>query len=629
MSLCKKHYKIIVDFFLLGFLLAFLVVYFDIRHLFSDTVITGGDTASWYGVAHHMLKTLLPHGRLTGWDMGNFCGYPNFHFYFIPPFLLAVLPSYLFGLPLTITLKCALMSGIFLLPVTTYFGLRSMTYRFPAPIIGASATFLLLFNESYTMFGANTLSTLSGEFCYMFAFALLPWFMGLLYRGLETQRGAVVNGIVLGLIGLSHLFIFILGVFLVVYGFFARGQFRYLWKVCWIGFGVMAFWILPLLAYRHPYTTPFSMIWQDFVSLRYTLAGLAFILLMVGSRITLLSLQVQKIPAEPVLKDHEKTILTPLKKINISIRPDVMLIVFAALLSFVLVYLLGQYLILGKELWYAGLRVPDLSGSPLGEKLAYSVRFWVVPSAFITSLILMSIGLWARKQHERFALFSKIFGIICFMVVLSLAVAGLYRIIGRSIEDYNLRSFFLRKPPMVFICSFFILFAGWLFFFSQGGKTAMQRIISVPGPKTLGMFCSLLFGCIVMYFSAHFLKIPDIRFLPPALFALFLIFFVDTLGRYISLCKPAMRIFGALTVCYLCVLTVIFCATQSGAWFRYNNSGYESTPGYREFMQANDYLRNCGKDKNPLNAPRVGYEKCNLYGIYGGDRVFESLPFFS
>ena len=54
MSWDKKHYKTIVDFLLLGSLLTFLAVYFDIRHLFSDTIVAGGDTASWYGVANHM-----------------------------------------------------------------------------------------------------------------------------------------------------------------------------------------------------------------------------------------------------------------------------------------------------------------------------------------------------------------------------------------------------------------------------------------------------------------------------------------------------------------------------------------------------------------------------------------------
>ncbi len=625
----SKSYQIIVDLLILGSLLTFLAVYFDIRHLFSDTIVTGGDTASWYGVADHMLKVLLPNGRLTGWDMGNFCGYPNFHFYFIPPFLLAVLPSYLFGLPLTITLKWAIMSGIFLLPVTTYFGLRAMEYRFPAPIIGASASFLLLFNESYAIFGANTLSTFAGEFCYMFAFALLPWFMGSLYRGVETQKGAVINGIVLGLIGLSHLFVFIPAVFLVIYWYFVRGQVRYLWKVCWIGFGVMAFWILPILAYRHPYTTPFSMIWQDFVSWRYTLAGLAFILFMAGPRVALSSLRAQKLPAVPVLKVDGNNTIPPLKKIDILIKPDVILIFFAGLLTFAFFYLLGQYLVLGKDLWYAGLRIPDLSLSPLGEELAYSVRSWVVPGSLIFSISVMGIGMWARKGHERFEILSKSFGFLCFMAVLGVALVGLYRIIGRSIDNEGVRSFFLAKSIMVFICSLVILAAGWLFFFSNGGKAAIQRLISTSGSRAFGMFLSLIFGCIVMYFSAHFMKMPDIRFLPPALFALILIFFADTLGSYISSCTMATRVFGAVAVCYLIVLTVIFGASKSGVWFRYNNIGYESTPGYREFIQVNDYLRNCEKGKNPLNAPRVGYEKCDLYGLYGGDRVFESLPFFS
>lgn len=236
----------ITDILLLGFLLTFLSVYFDIRLLFLDTVVTGGDTASWYAVAHHMLNVLLPQGRLTGWDMGNFCGYPNFSFYFIPPFLLAVLPGYFFGIPLTVTLKIVIISGIFILPVSTYFGLRAMTYRFPAPIIGAAASLLFLFNEFYIMFGGNALSTFAGEFCYMFAFALLPWLMGSLYHGAKTGKGAIKNGIILGLIGLSHLFVFIPAVFLILYWYFAKGQVRYLWKVSWVGFGIMAFWILPL-----------------------------------------------------------------------------------------------------------------------------------------------------------------------------------------------------------------------------------------------------------------------------------------------------------------------------------------------------------------------------------------------
>ncbi len=139
--------------------------------LLLDTVLVGGDSSSWQGIAQHLLDVLLPAGRLTGWDMGNFCGYPNFAFYFLPPFLLAALPAYLFGLPLPITLKCATMSGVVLLPICTYFGMRLMKFRFPTPLLGAAASVVFMLNEGNSMFGGNMLSTLAGEFSYMFAFA--------------------------------------------------------------------------------------------------------------------------------------------------------------------------------------------------------------------------------------------------------------------------------------------------------------------------------------------------------------------------------------------------------------------------------------------------------------------------
>ena len=55
------------------------------------------------------------------------------------------------------------------------------------------------------------------------------------------------------------------------------------------------------------------------------------------------------------------------------------------------------------------------------------------------------------------------------------------------------------------------------------------------------------------------------------------------------------------------------------------------TSGYQEFIRLNRHLKTVYEKKglDPLNAPRVAYEKSDQYGRYGGDRVFESLPFFS
>ena len=66
---------------------AVLLTRFDLRLLFSDTILTGGDSASWYQVLSTLKKDFLPHGRLFGFSQGNFFGYLEGQHYFILPFL--------------------------------------------------------------------------------------------------------------------------------------------------------------------------------------------------------------------------------------------------------------------------------------------------------------------------------------------------------------------------------------------------------------------------------------------------------------------------------------------------------------------------------------------------------------
>ncbi len=608
----RNHAHTIADIVLLCLLLLFLMTYLDVRYLFEDTTVTGGDTASWYGVAYHMLKDLLPDGRLTGWHMGNFCGYPSFSFYFIPPFLLAVLPSYVFGVPLTITLKLAMMSGIFLLPVMTYFGLRAFKYSFPIPIIGASVSLLFLFNESYTMFGGNTLSTFSGEFCYMFAFAMFAYFIGSLYEGIRGNSGEIKNGILLGLIGLSHLFVFIPATFLVIYWLFRSRNIRYLLKMCLVAFGLMAFWVLPLMAYRHPYTTPVYMIWQAFSGWRFTLVGIGVILVFIGPRLTLCA--VGEAGSRPFWKSWDPAMLC-----------------FSGLSAFVFSYLIGQYMVLGEGLWATGLKVSGFSASPIGQDLAHLLSPVVVPACLVISMTVVAAGLSARRSRSRFKKFSLAAGSSCFLIGLALSCTGMYVIVCRSIVDQDLRSFFLNRLTAAAVLGSITLVAGWVLFFSGRFSNFITSISAGSRSDRFQMFLWLAFSCVAGYFSAHFLKVPDIRFLPPLLYVLILIFFADTLNVFFSQSTRKMRIAAGVAASYLCFLVVIFGASKSDVWFRYNNEGYEATPGYGEFIRANNYLKTVRQQAyaDPLNAPRVAYEKCDMYGRYGGDRVFESLPFFS
>src|SRR5215471_9634767 len=180
----------------------FLLFYFKPSLLLLDTMDAGGDTPSFFGPIHHLKDVLLPAGNPQGWDLANFAGYPPYQFYFLPPALSIVVLSYV--LPLNVAFKLVSVLGVFLLPLTTTLALRALGFRFPTPAIGASASLLFLFNSNNSMWGGNIKSTLAGEFAFSISFALAVLFVGLLYRGVERQRGWKSLGALLAITGLCH-----------------------------------------------------------------------------------------------------------------------------------------------------------------------------------------------------------------------------------------------------------------------------------------------------------------------------------------------------------------------------------------------------------------------------------------
>jgi hypothetical protein len=485
----------------------------------------------------------------------------------------------------------------------TYLGLRAMNYRFPIPAIGASSSTLFLFNESYTMFGGNIVSTLTGEFCYMIAFALFAYFIGSLYKGVTTGTGGVKNGILLGLIGLTHLFVFIPAVCLLIYWFLAKGKLRYLFKVSLIAFGIMAFWILPLMAYRDPFTTPVYMIWQPFVNWRYAFMGIGLGLVFIGPRLALAALSSPSSWGLPLIS-------------------------FSGLCAFTFMYLGMNYFGMGPGFWDTGLDMTPLSTSPVGEGMSSLLSSWAVPLALCLSVLVMAIGFRAWKSPPQFQAFCTHTAAVAFLAVLILASLGLYSLVARSFPYAGLRTFLLEGTSYALLGAFI---AGCFLLFYTRFIAFLISISLHADSQRLTMFLALILGCVVGYFSAHFLQIPDIRFLPPLIFVLILVFFADTLEPLFAKARMPARVLVAVLISYGCVVTVIFGTTRADNWFRFNNMGYESMPGFGEFRTLNDYLRKVYKTQfdDPLNAPRVGYEKSDLYGRYGGDRVFESLHFFS
>lgn len=231
-------------------------------HLLTETVTTGGDTASHYYTLSYLRHELLPKGKISGWTHGNYAGFPILQFYFPLPFLLMCGLDAV--LPLQVAFKWVTALGIFLLPVSAYVMLRLLKSAFPGPAIGAALTLPFLFNTGNAMWGGNILSTFAGEFSYSLSFALAFMFLGSLYRGCLGNRWVIRNAFLVFLVGFSHgyalLFSEAMSLFFLVT---SRGFTRrvvYLGKVYILGFLLLAFWLVPLLAFAK-YTTPYHSVW--------------------------------------------------------------------------------------------------------------------------------------------------------------------------------------------------------------------------------------------------------------------------------------------------------------------------------------------------------------------------------
>jgi len=253
---------ILTDVTVLGLISLFLFSYFRPEYLFSLTTTTGGDTGSHFATAQYLKDVLLPQGRISGWVMGNYAGFPLFQFYFPLPFVLMALLSQV--IPLQIAFKLITILGVFSLPLCCYAALRLTDQPFPVPAAGAIFSLLFLFMETNSMWGGNILSTLAGEFAYGIGLSLTVLFTGTLYRGIRDSGYLVLNALLIFLIGFSHGYTLLFAVGMSSFFLFDRGSFLkntvYLCKVHALGFLLLAFWLIPLIA-NIGYTTAYADRW--------------------------------------------------------------------------------------------------------------------------------------------------------------------------------------------------------------------------------------------------------------------------------------------------------------------------------------------------------------------------------
>ncbi|MCL1594200.1 MAG: hypothetical protein M3132_07620 [Actinomycetia bacterium] len=228
--------------------------------LFVANTPTGGDMGAHVLLPKILLEDLLPSGRLHGWSMDWFAGFPAMYFYFPLPALATVVLDLV--LPYGVAFKLATIAGLVVLPTVAYFFVKYLGFtKFVAAIAGVAGS-LFVFMESYSIFGANIKSTLTGEFSYGWSFALSILYVGMVVRNYRQDKSFDPwAGIVLGLTAMAHVVTTIVVVIATLplvlspilalvrrTGDIARSM-RHSTGVLWtyaIGFGLSAFWSVAL-----------------------------------------------------------------------------------------------------------------------------------------------------------------------------------------------------------------------------------------------------------------------------------------------------------------------------------------------------------------------------------------------
>ena len=235
---------------------ACLFVFWQMRPdlLFVNTTPAGGDMAAHVWGPAYLRDHLLPSGRLTGWSPDWYAGFPAYHFYMVLPSLAIAVAS--FVMPYGVAFKLVSIVGVVSLPLAAAALVRIAGLRFPGPTLAALFMLPFLFDTSFSIYGGNVASTLAGEFAYSISLSLMLVYLGVVMRGLRTGRHRVLAGVLLALVGLSHLIPAIFAVAATGLAFIMRPRrrnFRWLCVVGTLGASLGAFWLLPFWWWRDYY----------------------------------------------------------------------------------------------------------------------------------------------------------------------------------------------------------------------------------------------------------------------------------------------------------------------------------------------------------------------------------------
>jgi hypothetical protein len=234
------------------------------KEIWHTEPATGGDTGSHFWPLVTLVKQGLPHWHIKTWNPGNLAGEPHLVHYFPLPYLVMALLS-LF-VPLGEAFNIGTWLPIALFPLCVYVGLKGLKVKFPIPLLGMVASLCYFYNESYSMWGGNAVSTMAGQFAHVYSFDFFMLCLGAMSYELDKKSFPWWGTLCASGVMLSH-FYTALALPFVYIGFFigTRGmpwkeRFRKLSLSALMANVLAAWFVIPMLD-NSRWTTPFGLKW--------------------------------------------------------------------------------------------------------------------------------------------------------------------------------------------------------------------------------------------------------------------------------------------------------------------------------------------------------------------------------
>ena len=233
--------------------------------LILPTPPTGGDMGSHYYTSWVLHTIALPNWSIRTWHPGNFGGEFQLLHYFPAPFILTEVLSLL--LPHPVAFKFMSIMHLLVLPFALAWAIRQLGFCSRACALSATGSLIFLFNESFTMWGGNSLSTLAGQFAHGHALVFLFLWLGMLAREIRKDIFPLGSGLLGMFVALSHPYVaLVLPVHML--GFLAtstknqrRATLKHLALSGILTFLFSAWWILPMVE-NAPWNIAFYLFWN-------------------------------------------------------------------------------------------------------------------------------------------------------------------------------------------------------------------------------------------------------------------------------------------------------------------------------------------------------------------------------